>query len=106
MSAPLLHSGATVLCTHGGRAAPLAVPNPRVKVSGQAVVVQPLPYSVAGCPNPGSSGGPCVTAQWTSAATRVRSNGAPVLLKTSRAICAPTGAPLHVAATQIRVTGI
>jgi hypothetical protein len=39
-------------------------------------------------------------------ATRVLANGAPVLLQTSPSVCAPTGTPLTVAATQVRVTGM
>ena len=34
MPGPLLHLGATVLCSHGGQATPTA-PNPRVLLSGQ-----------------------------------------------------------------------
>ncbi len=36
MPAPILHLGATVLCTHAGQATPLA-PFPRVLLSGQPV---------------------------------------------------------------------
>ncbi len=58
----LLHSGATVLCAHAGQAQPTA-PNPRVKVSGQPVVTQAAPYTVAGCPfNVSGAPVPCVTA--------------------------------------------
>ena len=107
MPGPLLHLGATVLCAHAGQAQP-TVPNPRVTVSGQPIVMLPGPYVVAGCalPPPPAANGPCVTAQWVSAATRVTSNGQPVLLLDSQAICAPTGTPLLVTVTQIRVSGV
>ncbi len=99
-----LHLGATVICAHAGQAQPTA-PNPRVLVSGQPVVTQPMPYVVAGCPFvPPSGNGPCVTAQWITGAVRVLAGGAPVLLQTSQAICAPTGTPLTVLVTQTRVT--
>ena len=103
----LVHVGATVLCAHGGQAQPTA-PNPRVTVSGQPIVTLPTPYVVAGCalPPPPAANGPCVTAQWVSAATRVTSNGQPVLLLDSQAICAPTGTPLLVIVTQTRVSGM
>lgn len=103
----LLHQGATVLCSHAGQAQPV-VPNPRVKVSGQSIVTQAGIYTVAGCvlPPPPAANGPCVTAQWITAATRVRASGVPVLLQDSQAICAPTGTPLNVIVTQIRVRGI
>jgi len=101
----LLHVGATVLCMHGGQAQP-TVPNPRVLVGGQPIVTQPAPYVVAGCPFvPPGGNGPCVTAQWIIGATRVFAGGAPVLLQTSQAVCAPTGTPLNIIVTQTRVTG-
>ncbi len=101
----LLHLGATVMCAHGGQAQPTA-PNPRVLVSGQPVATQPLPYVVASCPFvPPGGNGPCVTAQWIVGATRVFAGGAPVLLQTSQAICAPTGTPLNILVTQTRVSG-
>jgi hypothetical protein len=100
----LLHSGATVLCTHGGQALP-TVPNPRVRVAGQPVTTQPSPYTVAGCPFVPPAAGPCVTAQWVVGALRVLAGGQPVLLQSSVAVCAPTGTPLNVVATQTRVRG-
>jgi hypothetical protein len=101
----LLHSGATVLCAHAGQAQPTS-PNPRVKVSGQPVVTQAAPYTVAGCPfNVSGAPVPCVTAQWVTAAIRVRAGGLPVLLQDSQAICAPNGTPLSIVMTQVRVKG-
>ncbi len=107
MPGTLLHLGATVMCAHGGQAQPTA-PNPRVTVSGQPIVTLSAPYVVAGCalPPPPAANGPCVTAQWISGATRVTSNGQPVLLLDSQAICAPTGTPLLIVMTQTRVTGM
>jgi hypothetical protein len=102
----LLHVGATVLCLHGGPAQP-TTPNPRVRVSGQPVVTQAAPYLVTGCPFNVSGGPvPCVTAQWVSAALRVRAGGAPVLLQDSQAICTPNGTGVVIAATQVRVRGM
>lgn len=103
----LLHQGATVLCAHAGQAQP-TVPNPRVLVNGMPTVTIAAPYVVAGCamPPPPSGNGPCVTAQFVSSATRVLSNGQPLLLMDSQAICAPTGTPLMILLTQVRVTGM
>jgi hypothetical protein len=103
----LLHLGATVQCAHAGQAQPTAT-NPRVTVSGQPIVTMASLYTVAGCtfPPPPSANGPCVTAQWVKGATRVFASGQPVLLLDSQAICAPTGTPLLVLATQTRVTGM
>jgi len=102
----LLYAGATVLCAHAGTAQPTAQ-NPRVLVSGQPVTTQPAPYAIAGCPfNVASAPSPCVTAQWTTAATRVTAEGQPILLIDSQAICVPNGTPVLVITTQTRVTGI
>ena len=102
----LLHLGATVMCAHGGQAQP-TVTNPRVTVSGQPITTLPAPYIVAGCPfNVSGSPVPCVTGQWTTAATRVTSNGMPVLLLDSQATCIPNGTPLIISTTQVRVTGM
>ena len=102
----LLHVGATVLCAHAGQAQ-ATVPNPRVTVSGQPTVTISGPYTVAGCvmPPPPNGNGPCVTAQFASAATRITSNGQPLLLFDSQATCVPTGTPLMIILTQVRVTG-
>ena len=102
----LLHVGATVLCMHAGQAQAV-VSNPRVRVRGQPITTQPNPYTVAGCtlPPPPGANGPCVTAQWITAATRVRAGGAPVLLQDSQAICAPSGTGLNVVVTQVRARG-
>jgi len=101
----LLHVGATVMCAHAGQAQPTA-PNPRVLVGGQPIVTQSAPYAVAGCPfAPGGVPTPCVTANWVTAAVRVRANGVPVLLQDSQAICTPNGTPLNIVVTQVRARG-
>jgi hypothetical protein len=103
----LLHIGAQVLCAHAGQATP-TVPNPRVMVSGQPTVLLSSPYMIAGCtlPPPTAANGPCVTAQWVSGTTRVISNGQPLLVQSSQAVCAPTGTPLLIVGTQVRVSAI
>lgn len=100
----LLHQGATVMCTHSGQAQPMTT-NPRVKVGGQQVVTQSSMYSISGCSLPTNAGGPCVTAQWMTTATRVKVGGMPVILKDSQATCTPTGVPLNIIVTQMRVKG-
>lgn len=104
MPGQIMHVGATVVCAHAGQAQP-TMPNPRVKVMGQPVVTLAFPYAVAGCTNPPPLG-PCVTAQWVTAALRVKVMGQPVLLQDSRAVCLPTGTPLTTILTQARVRGM
>ncbi|MEM8657796.1 MAG: hypothetical protein AAGF22_06835, partial [Pseudomonadota bacterium] len=81
MPGPMLHVGATVLCSHAGQATP-TVPNPRVLVSGQPTVAQTRPWVVAGCalPPPPAANGPCVTAQFVTGSVRVLSQGQPLVL--------------------------
>jgi hypothetical protein len=103
MPGPLLHVGATVVCAHGGQAQPTA-PNPRVTVTGTPTVTMAGPYAVAGCPfAPGGVPTPCVTATWVRAATRVFSNGQPLVLLDSQAVTVPNAVPLVPGAAQSRV---
>jgi hypothetical protein len=101
----LVHVGAVVMCSHGGQAQPTA-PNPRVTVSGQPTVTIAAPYMIAGCafPPPPAANGPCVSAQWLVGSTRVTSNGQPLVVSSSQAICAPTGTPLLITVTQTHAT--
>jgi hypothetical protein len=103
----LVQVGAQVLCAHAGQATP-TVPNPRVTVSGQPTVLLSTPYMVAGCafPPPPTANGPCVTGQWLVGTTRVTSNGQPLLVQSSQGICAPTGTPLLIVVTQMRVSAM
>lgn len=105
MPGPVLHLGATVLCSHAGQATPVT-PNPRVTLSGQPVVTMASPWVVAGCGLSGSGTPPCVTGQFVTAAARVTVLGQPVLLLDSQGIAAPTGQPLTPIAAGPRVTGV
>jgi hypothetical protein len=100
----VLHVGAVVMCSHGGQAQP-TVPNPRVLVNAQPSVTIAGPWVIAGCPFVPPAPGPCVTAQFVTSAVRVTSNGQPLLLLDSQAVCAPTGTPTLTVLTQTRVTG-
>lgn len=102
----LLHVGATVICSHPPGQAQPVTPNPRVRVSGQPIVTQTTQYLIAGCALTGSGIPPCATAQWVTAATRVRAGSLPVLLQDSQALCVPTGTSLNIIVTQFRVKGM
>jgi len=101
MPGPLLHVGAIVTCSHAGLAQPTA-PNPRVLVSGQPSVTQPTPYAIAGCALT-PSGSPCVTGTWTTATTRVTSNGQPLVIAAGLSTCVSNGTPMLVMSSQLRV---
>lgn len=99
----LLHSGATVMCSHAGQAMP-AVPNPRVTVSGQPTALLPEPWLVAGCPGVPPTIPPCVTGQWIVGSTRVLSNGMPMVIAGGQGIGLPPGTPLLPVVMQTRVS--
>lgn len=102
MPGPILHMGATVLCSHGGQAVP-TVPSPMVLVSGMPIATITAPYAVAGCPFVPPATGPCVTGQWIVGTVRVLSQGQPIAIQSGVSICAPTGTPLLPVAAQTRV---
>jgi hypothetical protein len=105
MPAFVVHKDALVMCAHGGQAQP-AVPFPRVTVSGMAIATAASPHIITGCPfTPPGGNGPCVTAQWMMGATRITAGGMPVLLQSSVGTCVPTGTPLNIIITQVRVIG-
>jgi hypothetical protein len=106
MPGKLVHLGEQVKCLHLGQAQP-TVTSKRVLVDNQPIVTLGSPYVVAGCtlPAPIIANGPCVTAQFLSGATRIVSEGKPVLLQDSPSLCAPTSTPLLILPTQIRVIG-
>lgn len=105
MPGPVLIATTTVQCAHVGLGTPVT-PNPRVSITGQPVVTIATTYTIAVCTFPAiSSGGPpCVTAQFTTAATRVQAGGQPLLLADSQGISMPNGTPLIVIPNQVRVT--
>ncbi len=102
----IVHLGAIVTCSHPPGQATPGTSNPRVKVSGQPIIVQTTQYAVAGCALTGTSSPSCATGQWISAAVRVKSNGVPIVLDDSQSTCTPTAQPLKIMVTQKRVKAI
>jgi hypothetical protein len=111
MADPIVHTAATVQCTHGASVS-ITSSNTRVKVDGSPATTLPDTFTVSGCPfqvpaGPGTKPQPCVRIQWLVPAKRVRVNGNPVLLMSSTGLCQsaeqiPQGAPT-VTQTQMRV---
>jgi hypothetical protein len=101
MPAPVLHLGATVLCSHAGQAMPMS-PFPRVMLSGQPAVNLTSPYAIAGCSLTGSAP-PCVTGQMVIGAARVMIGGAPAATMMGQSVCTPTGTPMLPVVAQMRV---
>ena len=94
--------GATVLCAHAGQATP-TTPTPRVLLGNQPIVTLTSPWVIAGCALTGSAP-PCVSAQFLVGATRVTAGGSPVVIQSGTSTCVPTGTPLQVVVTQVRVS--
>lgn len=102
MPGPVVHLGATVLCSHAGQATP-TTPFARVLVNGLPVVTVTTPYVVAACGLTGSTVPPCTVGQWLSGATRVLAGGLPVAVQGGASTCVPTGTPMLPVAVQPRV---
>src|SRR5687768_16472391 len=103
MPGPLLHFGASAVCSHAGTVT-FVPTNARVLVGGAPVLVVSDLSMIAGCT---LSVSPCVTVQWVTPAARVLVNGQPALLQTSLGLgvgAAPQG-PVTVVSAQPRVVG-
>jgi len=107
MPGPVLHTGTTGNCPHGG---PLQVvaSSPRVTVGGMNVALLNDAGLIAGCAFVvGVKPQPCTTTRWMVAATRVTSNGQPLLINPCTALCIsadqiPAGPPT-ITSSQARV---
>ena len=104
MPAPLLHFGATVLCSHAGQATVVS-PFPRVLLSGQPAVTLTSQYVIAGCALSTTTTPPCVTGQFIVGAVRVLAGGAPLATMIGQSLCTPTGTPMLPVVVQTRVLG-
>lgn len=102
MPAPILHLGATVLCSHAGQATVVS-PFPRVLLSGQPSVTLTSQYVIAGCALASTSAPPCVNGQFIVGSARVLAGGAPVATMLGQSLCTPTGTPMLPVAAQTRV---
>jgi hypothetical protein len=79
--------------------------NPRVKVGGNATVLKNVPYKITGCGN-ANGNSPCLTATWTTAATKVKSMGQPLVLMDSNSTSVPNVAALKQLSSQTRVKAV
>jgi hypothetical protein len=111
VSGNLLHTQATIICPHGGRASPIPAQS-RVTVGGDPVDALSDQYTVTGCPFtlPNGKPQPCVTVRWVTPSARVTVGGAQALDQGSVGICQsaeqiPQGPPT-VSVVQQRVRGL
>ena len=107
MPGPVLHTGASANCPHGG-VITIVVASPRVQVSGMPAAVLTDQGLVAGCAfMVGNKPQPCVTTKWIVGATRVTANGVPLLINPCVALCFSAdqipGGPPVIASSQTRV---
>ncbi len=95
-----------MLCEHGGTIVS-EKPSLRVLIAGAGTLTLEPPGTVAGCTfAPPAGNGPCVTANWLSGSERVLVEGLPALTLSSEALCVPTGAPVDVVLSQMRVSAM
>jgi hypothetical protein len=94
MPGPILHLGAQLMCAHAGQATPTST-SPSVQVLKKPITTLSNQYVVAGCTFPAMSvgGPPCVKGQF-AAATKVFSNGQPVLIYDASALAMPNSVPV------------
>ena len=108
MPGPVLHTGATATCPHGGMLT-IVVASPRVTVNGMPAATLTDQGLVAGCAFtlPGGKPQPCVTTRWIAGATRVTANGVPLLINPCVALCLSAeqipGGPPIISGSQTRV---
>src|SRR5262245_33343499 len=108
MPGPVLHTGATAQCPHGGVLNIIAA-GARVLVNGMPAAVLTDQGVVAGCAFtvPPSKPQPCVSTKWIVGATRVTSNGVPLLINPCVALCLSAeqipGGPPVITGSQTRV---
>jgi hypothetical protein len=104
MADPLLTTGATLTCPHGGSVS--IVPAQAAARAGGEVCTEDDQLVIAGCGfNVSGSPSPCTTVEWRTTARRCTADGAAVLTTSSLGVCtnaggAPQG-PLTVVPEQI-----
>ena len=106
MGTPVVNASSQPLvsCLHQGRADPQpSAMGLKVLVAGLPVMlVGPPAYQISGCALPPQSGGPCLTAVWSSGATKVRASGVRIATQTGIGVCAPTGTGVLVNSTLVQ----
>lgn len=93
MSAPLLTTGALVICPHGGQGT--IVPSQTATMAGTTVCTQSDMVQIAGCPfTIGPNPSPCLTVKWLTASTVCTADGKPLLTTNSVGLCmSPANTP-------------
>lgn len=112
MATPIVQSGATVMCPHGGTVQ-FTPSQTRAMANGPILVATDV-GTVSGCPfqipiGTGTKPSPCITVEWSAEATRVKAGGTGVLLQSSVGLCknaeqTPQGSA-QIASTQARAGG-
>lgn len=110
MGTPIVVQSAPTMCDHAGQGQNPTRLSSRVKISGEAVVLTPAQYTVAGCPlTSGPSNTPCATMTFSTGSTRVTVEGSPPLLQNGTALAVgplPVQGQGRVLTTQPRVTAL
>jgi hypothetical protein len=107
MPGPVLHTGASATCPHGGSLNIIAA-SARVVLGALPAAVVTDQGLVAGCAfTVGTKPQPCVTTRWIVGSMRVTASGQPLLINPCTALCISAdqipGGPPIIAASQTRV---
>ena len=102
----ILHDGALVACQHPPGLAQPDQTDPRVTVSGQAVVTVSRTYTVTGCNLETTNSPPCKKASWLQGAQRVTASGLAVAIDSGVSLCTPSLGTLDPKVFQQRVTAV
>jgi hypothetical protein len=100
----ILHDGALVACQHPPGLAQPDQTDPRVTVSGHAVMTVSRTYTVNGCALNGTNSPPCTKASWLQGAQRVKASALAVAIDSGESLCTPSNGKLDPQVFQQRVT--
>jgi hypothetical protein len=90
----LLSSDSILMCPHGGLITHVPSTGTTYRISGRPPMLLGDTFVIAGCPFFTGGIGPCITAQWLTASTKLIVLGRPVLTVNSIGMCmAANGAP-------------
>jgi hypothetical protein len=106
---PVLTTGSSVMCPHGGQAQ-LLTSNTSALVDGAPALLQTDMHPIVGCAFTPVAYSPCISIRWVTGSTQAKVGGVPMLLQNSVGLClnaaqAPQGTAI-VLQTQSRAKAL
>ncbi|NNE67042.1 MAG: hypothetical protein HKN33_10800 [Pyrinomonadaceae bacterium] len=103
MSAYILTSGSTILCSHGAPVMHVPTTPTEYRIEGLPVMLMTDQYLIAGCPAAAQGMG-CFSVIWTNPSAMLLVRGIPALTNLSVGICQGSNAPAMIVAHQLTET--